>query len=184
MNRTTRRDFLKTATAAGASLALAPHARILGANDDLRVGVVGFRGQGGVHIRSLNELPGVRVVALCDADKGVLERGVKAFADRKQTVAGYTDVRKLLESKEIDAITTATPDHWHALVTVWGCQAGKDVYVEKSISHNLWEGRKMVEAARKYKRVVQFGNQNHGVPTGPVRLETESAGKIRAVVTS
>jgi predicted dehydrogenase len=184
MNRTTRRDFLKTSAAAGAMLTLAPHARVLGANDDLRVAVIGFRGQGGVHIRSLQALPGVRVVALCDADKSVLERGVKAFADRKQTVAGYTDVRKLLESKEIDAITTATPDHWHALVTVWGCQAGKDVYVEKPISHNLWEGRKMVEAARKYNRVVQYGNASHGHHTGPMRLEVEGVGKIRAAVTS
>src|SRR5918992_1325262 len=145
MTRTTRRGFLKASAAAGATLALAPHARPIGANDDLRVAVVGFRGQ---------------------------------------AVAGHTDVRKLLESKEVDAITTATPDHWHALVTVWGCQANKDVYVEKPLSHNLWEGRKMVEAARKYDRVVQFGNQNHGVKTGALRLEMEGLGKIRAAVTN
>jgi hypothetical protein len=109
---------------------------------------------------------------------------VKAAKDRNETVAGYTDVHKLLASKEVDAITTATPDHWHALVTVWACQAGKDVYVEKPLSHNLWEGRKMVEAARKHNRIVQFGNQNHGVSTGAVRLEMEGLGKIRAVVTN
>ena len=181
---TTRRDFLRTPAVAGAGLALAPFARALGANDDLRVAVVGFRTQGKVHIRSLRALPGVRVVALCDPDKDVLARGVKEFADANRPVAGYADVRKLLESKEVDAITTATPDHWHALVTVWGCQAGKDVYVEKPLSHNLWEGRKMVEAARKYDRVVQFGNAGHGHRTGPPRLDLDGAGKVRTAVTS
>ena len=184
MSTTTRRDFLKASVATGASLAPAPHARVLGANDDIRIAVVGFRGQGNHHLRCLEKLSGVRVVALCDADRSVLDRGVKAFADRNQPVAGYTDVRKLLESKEVDAITTATPDHWHALVTVWGCQAGKDVYVEKPICHNLWEGRKMVEAARHYNRIVQYGNQNHGVKTGSLRLEVDGLGKIRAGVTS
>jgi predicted dehydrogenase len=180
MNRTTRRGFLHASAAAGATLALAPYARPQGANSDLRVGVVGFRGQGNLHIKLLRELAGVRVVALCDVDRGVLARGVKGFADASQKVAEYTDVRKLLENKEIDAITTATPDHWHALVTVWGCQAGKDVYVEKPISHNLWEGRKMVEAARKYDRIVQYGNASRGHKTGPMVLEADGAGKIRA----
>jgi predicted dehydrogenase len=183
MTSITRRAFLKTSVATGVCLGLSPHARALGANDDLRVAVVGFRSQGGNHIRHLQGLPGVRVVALCDADRDVLNRGLKGFADRNQKVAGYTDVRKLLESKELDAITTATPDHWHALVTVWACQAGKDVYVEKPLSHNLWEGRQMVEAARKYNRVVQFGNQNHGHKTGAMRLEAEQVGKIRVVFT-
>src|SRR5918999_1772192 len=137
MTRLTRRAFLKASAAA-------------------RVAVVGFRAQGNHHIKCLHGLSGVRVVALCDADRDVLNRGVKAFADRNQKVAGYADVRQLLESKEIDAVTTATPDHWHALVTVWACQAGKDVYVEKPLCHNLWEGRKMVEAARRYNRIVQF----------------------------
>jgi predicted dehydrogenase len=108
---TTRRGFLKASATAGAALGLAPFARVLGANDDLRVAVVGFRGQGGLHLRCLEKLTGVRIVAVCDADSDVLNRGVKGFADRGIKVAGYSDVRKLLESKEIDAITTATPDH-------------------------------------------------------------------------
>ena len=181
MTQTTRRDFL---TASAATLALAPFARVRGANDDLRVAVIGFRGQGNVHLKCLRNLPGVRVVALCDVDRDVLARGVKVAKDRTETVGAYTDVRKLLESKEIDAVTTATPDHWHALVTVWACQAGKDVYVEKPISHNLWEGRKMVEAARKYDRIVQYGNASHGHPTGTMRLEIDGLGKIRAVVSN
>lgn len=184
MNHLTRRDFLKASAAAGATFALSPHARPQGANGDVRVAVVGFRTQGGIHLRHLQDLPGVRVVALCDVDRTVLDRGVKSFADRNQKVAAYTDVRRLLENGEIDALTTATPDHWHAPITVWACQAGKDVYVEKPISHSLWEGRKMVEAARKYSRIVQYGNHNHGRPTGPMRLELEGLGKIRAAVTS
>lgn len=185
MQRLTRRSFLKKSTlAAGAAAALAPHARVLGANDDLRLAVVGFRGQGGLHLRLLRELAGVRVVALCDADRSVLERGVAEAARLGQPVEGCTDVRKLLESKNVDAITTATPDHWHCLVTVWACQAGKDVYVEKPLSHNIFEGRQAVEAATKYGRIVQWGNQSHGHRTGPIHLERENLGKIRVVWTS
>jgi predicted dehydrogenase len=103
---------------------------------------------------------------------------VKQAHDRNEKVAGYQDVRKLLEDKNIDAVTTATPDHWHALVTVWACQAGKDVYVEKPLCHSLWEGRKMVEAARKYQRIVQFGNQSHGHHTGELHLEKDGLGKL------
>jgi predicted dehydrogenase len=170
--------------AAGAAVTLAPWARALGANSDTRMGVVGFRSQGRYHIRLLRELPGVRVVALCDPDRDVLNREVKAFTDRNEKVDAYTDVRKLLDNPNVDAITTATPDHWHALVTIWACQAGKDVYVEKPLCHNLWEGRKMVEAARKHKRIVQFGNQSHGSKTGKTRLEIPGRGKILVVHTS
>jgi predicted dehydrogenase len=182
MTRTTRRTFLKRSLAAGACASLFPFARVRGANDDLRVGVVGFRTQGGVHIRALQGLPGVRIVALCDADRQILDRQVTGFRNRNQQVAAHTDVRRLLESNEVDAITTATPDHWHALVTIWACQAGKDVYVEKPLSHNLWEGRKMVEAARRYNRIVQFGNASHGHATAATAvLQHETQGRIRVV---
>ncbi len=180
-----RRWFLKRSTLAlGAAVGLAPHTRVLGANDDLRVAVVGFRGQGGLHLRLLRELAGVRVVALCDADRSVLERGVAAAAKLNQPVAGFVDVRKLLDDKNIDAITTATPDHWHCLVTVWACQAGKDVYVEKPLSHNIFEGRQAIAAAAKYRRIAQWGNASHGQHTGPVHLEHERLGRIRVVWTS
>ena len=185
MKRCSRRQFLKqTSLVLGAATALAPGARVLGANDDVRVATVGFRGQGGTHVRLLRELPGVRVVALCDADRGVLDRGVQVAERLGQKVAGYVDVRKLLEDKSIDAITTATPDHWHALVTIWACQAGKDVYVEKPLSHNIFEGRKAVEAAEKYGRIVQWGNANHGHHTGAPHLEKEGLGRIRVVWSS
>ncbi|MCA9047937.1 MAG: Gfo/Idh/MocA family oxidoreductase [Planctomycetaceae bacterium] len=181
MNNFNRRSFLTGSLAAGSSLALAPFARAQGANDDIRVAVIGFRGQGGLHLRLLRELPGVRVVAVCDVDQSVLDREAKNSAGRGEKIATFTDVRRLLEDKNIDAVTTATPDHWHALITVWACQAGKDVYVEKPISHNLWEGRKMVEAARKYKRIVQYGNHNHGHHTSETRLELDQLGEIQVV---
>jgi predicted dehydrogenase len=98
-------------------------------------------------------------VAICDVDRSHLENHLENFKKNNQNVTGYTDVRKLLEDKNIDVITSATPNHWHSLVTVWACQAGKDVYIEKPASHEIWEGRKMVDAARKYNRIVQVGTQ-------------------------
>lgn len=179
INAINRRSFLSGTLAVGGGLALAPFARAQGANDDIRVAVVGFRGQGALHLRLLRELAGVRVVAVCDVDQSVLDRELVKSEKSGEKIAVYTDVRKLLEDKNIDAITTATPDHWHALITIWACQAGKDVYVEKPISHNLWEGRKMVEAARKYNRIVQYGNHMHGHHTGDMQLEVDSLGKIQ-----
>ena len=138
---------------------VSPFSRVRGANDDIRVAVVGLRSQGSNHINWFRKIPGVRVVAICDADRSILDREVKKIRDRNGKVDGYVDYRKLLEDKNIDAIVTATPNHWHALVTVWACQEGKDVYVEKPVSHSIWEGRKMVEAARRYNRIVQSGTQ-------------------------
>ncbi|MBN1359478.1 MAG: Gfo/Idh/MocA family oxidoreductase [Sedimentisphaerales bacterium] len=162
MSSLTRRDFIKSSVAAGAGLALAaPFLRAQGANDDIRVAVVGVGGQGGGHMNYFSRCQGARLVAICDADKSHLERRAREFEERNEGVKlkTYVDVRDLLEDKEIDAITSATPNHWHSLVTIWACQAGKDVYIEKPVSHNVWEGRKMVEAARKYSRIVQTGTQ-------------------------
>lgn len=158
MNNFTRRDFLKSAGFGAAALALSPlsWARAQGANDDIRVAVIGFRSQGSGHIGTLNKMKGVRLVALCDVDQQVLDKKATELGGEIQK---YTDIRKLLENKDIDAVSMAVPNHWHALATVWSCQAGKDVYVEKPASHNIFEGRKMVEAARKYKRIVQAGTQ-------------------------
>ena len=163
MDKINRRTFLKTATLGAAALGLPTYSgvRVLGANDAIRVAVVGFGGRGEDHIGGMRRLEsqGVRIVALSDADRKILDAGVDSFAKRNQRVKGYRDVRELLDDAEIDVVTFATPNHWHALDTVWACQAGKDVYVEKPISHNVWEGRKAVEAARKYERVVQAGTQ-------------------------
>jgi len=176
----TRRDFMKSSMAAGVALAL-PFSRALGANDDIRVAVVGFRGKGAQHIDVFGNLPGVRVVALCDVDKNILDHEAKKFKDRNQKVDTCADVRKLLDDKNIDAIVTAAPNHWHALITIWACQAGKDVYVEKPASHNIWEGRKIVEAARKYNRIVQTGTQNRsdiGLQEAVQYIQQGSLGKI------
>jgi predicted dehydrogenase len=169
MNNMNRRTFLRNSLLVSASLAAAPRwgwtapkptARIRGANDDIRVAVAGFNGRGQSHIQGFQKIKGVRVVALCDVDQTVLDKAVKTFADRGQPVAAYRDIRKLLEDPNIDAVSFATPNHWHALGAIWTIQAGKDVYVEKPVSHNIWEGRQTVEAARKYQRIVQTGTQS------------------------
>jgi predicted dehydrogenase len=161
MSSTSRRDFVKT-TALSTGLAAAPAVRSSwgqkSPNDQVNIGVVGFRGRGRDHYRTFAGLPNVRVAYLCDIDErlypGAIAEVEKIGGYRPET---FVDLRKLLEKKDLDAISIATPDHWHALQTIWACQAGKDVYVEKPVCHNLREGRKMVEAARKYNRMVQAG---------------------------
>jgi predicted dehydrogenase len=162
MSNITRRQFVKGSVAAGLGMALVgPAARVRGANDEIRVAVVGINGRGGGHISAFEEMEGVRVVAFCDVDRNVLDRKGAAFEKKYgRKVDAYVDLRKLLENRNIDAISIATPNHWHSLQTIWACQAGKDVYVEKPCSHNAFEGRKCVEAARKYKRIVQHGTQS------------------------
>jgi len=161
MSKFTRRDFIRSSMAAGAAMVLAaPYSKVRGANNDIRVGVIGVGGQGGGHIGYFHKLDGVRVVAICDADKAHVENKARDFEKKNNAkLKTYIDVREMLDDKSIDAVTTATPNHWHSLVTVWACQAGKDMYCEKPVSHEIWEGRKMVEAARKYNRIVQTGTQ-------------------------
>ena len=174
MKTITRRAFIKGTISAGVGLTLArPFSQVLGANEEVRVAVVGINGRGADHIEEFRKLSGVRIVALCDVDKQVLEQRAKSFRDRNEKVATYLDVRKLLEDPNLDAISVATPNHWHSLITIWACQAGKDVYVEKPCSHTVFEGRQCVAAARKYKRVVQHGTQS--------RSSGETARQIAAV---
>ncbi len=126
---------------------------------------MGIRGRGLDHIRSFSALPNVEVGALCDVDQAVMEtrvRDLEKLGQRKP--ATYTDIRKLLEDKSIDAISIASPNHWHTLMTIWGCQAGKDVYCEKPCSHNMFESRQIVAAAKKYNRIVQHGTQGRSSP--------------------
>ncbi|TFG44682.1 MAG: gfo/Idh/MocA family oxidoreductase, partial [Candidatus Brocadiia bacterium] len=188
MSRMTRRSFMKGSllSAAGISvastLASSARAQVRGANDDIRVAVVGFRGKGKGHVESFHKLDGVRVVALCDVDKTIIDREVKKFTDRNEKVDTYTDVRKLLEDKNIDAIVTATPNHWHALVTIWACQAGKDVYVEKPIHHSVSEGAPMMAAAKKYNRIVQSGLQGRSDPSLAESAEFLQAGNLGKIL--
>jgi predicted dehydrogenase len=165
-------------------MALLPHARVLGANEDIRVAVIGFNGQGGGHIQQLTRMQGVRLVALCDVDPAVMAKQVQELDKKGIKVETYTDLRRVMDNKDIDAVTTATPNHWHSLIGVWACQAGKDAYIEKPISHNVWEGRQVVKAARKYNRVVQGGTQSrsNGRLKNAVKwVQAGNLGNIRAV---
>ena len=152
-NTCSRRRFLKQATLA--CTALVCGRRVLGANDDIRVAVLGLGGKGRQHAGLLKTMPGIRLVALCDVDP-------KRLGEQVQQCPGVfsnTDPRAILDRKDIDAVVIATPDHWHALLAIWACQAGMDVYVEKPVSHNILEGRRIAEAAAKYGRIVQAGLQ-------------------------
>ena len=158
-----RRRFLTgTLRATGAATLLAPAAqRALGANDRVVVGLIGCGGRGRYVAELMRESPGVEYAAAADvylpnAEEARLWAGPKAQA--------YQDFRRLLDRKDIDAIHIATPDHWHAIITVLACHAGKDVYVEKPLSHNIREGRAMVDAARRYNRIVQAGTQHRSSP--------------------
>jgi predicted dehydrogenase len=179
MKQTSRRNFLKTSITAGLGLAVtrsataATAARTIGANDAVRVAVIGMGGTetvGGVGgrghqlIASLQQVPGVRIAALCDVDENFLRREAQPFKERGQEITTHRDLRRVFDDDTIDAVVIATPNHWHGLATVWACQAGKDVYVEKPFSYDLWEGRQMVAAARKYGRMVQTGTQNRSSP--------------------
>jgi predicted dehydrogenase len=164
-----RRDFLKLTGSAAAASALSAsspaYAGILGANDRVRIAVCGLRGRGNDHIRGFTRVPNTELAALCDVDESVLHQrlGQVAKAGLPRPKA-YGDVRKLLEDKEIDAISIATPNHWHSLIAIWACQAGKDVYVEKPCSHNWFEGRQLVRAVKKYNRICQHGSQSRSNP--------------------
>ncbi len=168
--KVTRRNFMSTSakTAAGVAAATTAFstipARVLGANDRINIAVVGIRSRGATHIEEWSKIPNVEITYLVDPDENLFAKGV-ADAERLQGKKPKTevDLRKVLEDKNLDAISTASPDHWHALQAIWACQAGKHVYAEKPLSHNIWEGRKMVEAARRYNRIVQCGMQNRSI---------------------
>lgn len=167
----TRREFLVSAAVGAAALSVAASpllARVgrgrRGANDEIRVAVLGLNGRGRDHIGGFMSVPGVRIVALCDVDSAVLAREVKALADKGVKVDGVADMRRIMDRKDIDAVSIATPNHWHSLAAIWACQSGKDVYVEKPVSHNIWEGRQLVRAARKHTRIVQAGMQARSSP--------------------
>jgi predicted dehydrogenase len=137
---------------------------VLGANDAVRIGVVGLHGRGQSHIKQATRVPGFRLVALCDVDPAILGENVEKVRTAGHAVRGFKDVRDLIAAKDIDALAIATPNHWHALATIWACQAGKDVFVEKPVSHHVSEGRQMVEAARRHGRMVQVGTQARSHP--------------------
>ena len=173
-----RRAFLGTA----GLLVLPGRQGRAAASERVRVAVIGLKNRGTDHAQMFASNPGAEVVAVCDVDDATFDRPVKLVEKRTGKAPRVEkDFRRLLDDKTIDAITIATPDHWHALMTVLACQAGKDVYVEKPASHNVVEGRRMVEAARKYKRVVQLGTQKRSTPSveeGIAQLRAGAIGKV------
>ncbi len=188
MSQPTRRTFLKGSAAVFAGFTIAgtkTTGRVLGANDTIRIGVAGLHGRGATHVNEFTGMKDVQVTYLIDPD-------TRTYASREATVkkrGGNTpktvqDIRKALEDKELDAISIATPNHWHALMTLWGCQAGKDVYVEKPMSHNVHEGRIAVEASRKYDRIVQHGTQSRSSKRWAQVAEIARTGKLGKLLVS
>ncbi len=178
-NSIKRRDFIKQAGVASLGLSFASHIgsianaaaakvsapRVVGAGDTLRVAVIGTNGRGLAHIECLTHLPGVQVAYICDVDDRAIATGIKT-TNKWQTTEpkGLKDFRKALEDQSLDAVTIATPDHWHAPMAILALSAGKHVYVEKPCSHNPHEGELLLQAIRKYQRVVQMGNQRRSFP--------------------
>ena len=171
-----RRSFIKKAALGTTALSLGVPAmgmsaksyrRIIGANERINMSVIGVRGQGFGHLRrwaGMSKENNVMVKTICDVDENLWAERVQAVSDLQGSAPGTeSDMRKVFDDKDIDAVSIATPNHWHALATIWAVQAGKDVYVEKPCSHNVFEGRKMIEAARKYNKLVQVGFQNRSI---------------------
>lgn len=170
-NSVSRRDFLKTGLATSAGLATAGAVtfmpkRVFGANGRVRVAIVGLHGRGMNHVQSYSKIQNAEIAAVCDIDENVLRQRLQQMEKMGlPKPVSYIDIRKLLEDKSIDAISIATPNDWHSLMAIWGCQAGKDVYVEKPCTHNIWEGKRLVRAANTYNRIVQHGTQSRSLPS-------------------
>jgi len=179
MTAFSRRTFLKTAAlaSAGAYLSARSYAQVAGANGDIRIAVIGLNGRGKNHLSEFGKIKGVRVAALCDVDSAILGK----TAEKYPGIKTYTDLRKLFADRDIDAVSIATPNHWHSLAAIWAIQAGKDVYVEKPVCHNVWEGRQLVNAALQSKQVVQAGTQcrsNPGIIESLAWLQEGHLGKV------
>jgi predicted dehydrogenase len=186
MNRLTRRRFLKTSALAAGAVAFSARSwsQVARANSDIRVAVIGLNGRGKNHVSSLAAIKGVRLVALCDPDTAVLARARKLDDLNGASIKTYTDLRELFAASDVDAVTIATPNHWHSLAGIWACQAGKDVYIEKPVSHNVWEGRQLAAAAKKHNRVVQAGTQIRSGDGLREAVEWVRAGKLGEITAS
>ncbi|MBN2475508.1 MAG: Gfo/Idh/MocA family oxidoreductase [Pirellulales bacterium] len=185
-----RREFLdlskRTALGLAAGITILDDARSVhaaAANDKITLAAVGVRGRGIGLAQGFLERGDCQYAYLADVDSNLFASRAKTIADRQgaRPPQCVQDFRKALDDKSVDAIVVATPDHWHAPATVWGCQAGKDVYVEKPASHNCWEGRKMVEAARKHQRIVQVGTQSRSAPYNIEAKRYIDEGKLGAI---
>jgi len=183
MNKPTRRQFLQS-TSGGLAVGSATGRRAFAAlaNERVRLAVVGIRGRGGNLAKKFAARADSEIAYLCDVDQSLFPQYLQDIEQIQRRPPKATgDFRHALDDKSVDAIVVATPDHWHALATIWGCQAGKDVYVEKPVSHSPWEGRKMVEAARRYERVVQVGTQNRSAPYNIAAKKYIESGKLGSI---
>jgi predicted dehydrogenase len=188
MSHPTRRAFLKSTLAAAATITIAgtkSSGRVIGANDTIHVAVAGLNGRGGEHVKQWTGMKGVEITCLIDPDTRTYGRRLKQItAEGGKEPQTIKDVRQALEDKNLDAISIATPNHWHALMTIWGCQAGKDVYVEKPCSHNIHEGRIAVEAAKRYHRIVQHGTQGRSSKEMARIVELIKSGQLGKLLVS
>src|SRR5437879_5189881 len=175
-HKITRRSFVKS-TAAVAGLTALSASRVLGANERIGVGIIGFGLIGRIHTRSFMAQPDVQIVALSDTYRPRLDAGVALAGGAAKA---YADFRRLLEDKDIQAIVVATPDHWHALITMMACAAGKDVYVEKPLTLFVKEGRWMTDVARRHNRIVQVGTQQRSGNSYQKAKQLLSSGYIGA----
>lgn len=180
-----RRRFL-AASAAALGFPMVANSRVLAANDEVRVGLVGLGGRGvGAHLPGFQSQPGVSVVAICDPDQDRLGSTAEMIKVKHgHDVEQYTDVRALLERPDIDCVANATQNYWHGLSTIWACEAGKHVYCEKPLSHYIWEGRQMVNAARRHNRIVQCGTQRRSqtsIRDGIAWIQAGNLGKIERI---
>ncbi len=200
MNNWTRKDFLKASLIGGGAALVAGRTKLYGqvapagrsANGDVRIGIIGFNAQGNGHLQNYlpghkDKLQGAILAAICDVDDAVLKKGrEQAQKAGLKNVAEFKDYRKMLESKEVDAVVIATPNHQHSIMTIMALQAGKDVYVEKPLSHNIWEGRQAVEAAKKYasKNIALIGTQNRSseqIQKAVAAVHSGKLGKLKYV---
>jgi len=176
----TRREFVSStgkAMSLGVALSAAPTIHVLGANNKVNLGFIGVGGRGFDHLKQFAKMDDVNIVAVADASEEKRNRAKTAAARARLC----QDFRQLLEQKDVDAVVIATPDHWHAIPALLACQAGKDVYVEKPLGHNIREGRAMVNAARTYNRVVQVGTQQRSGPHWVEAIERIKAGELGKV---
>ena len=177
----TRRQFL-LGSAAAIGLPMVASRRVLGANDEVRMAIIGLGGRGGAHMNAFGSQKGVRIVAVCDPDRKRLEGGAKTVETKFKTrPEKVVDVRRLFDRKDLDAVSVATMQYWHSLPTIWACQTGRDVYCEKPLSHFIWEGRQMVNAARKHNRLVQVGMQSRSRETDRQAREYIRSGQLGKV---
>jgi len=191
MSKLTRRRFIKNTAAASTVFPLFTIAgtkasgKVLGANDTIRIGVAGINGRGKSHIDAFAPMDNVEVTYLIDPDSRLFEsRSSMVRSKGGNDPTCVQDIREALDDDNLDAVSVATCNHWHSLITIWGCQAGKDVYVEKPLSHNVFEGRQAVEAARKYNRIVQHGTQNRSNIGKAKEIAAAQSGKYGKLLVS